>query len=192
MPTLDELPRVEVGSASELRSWLFDNADRDDGVWLVTSKKHVPDRYVSTSEVLDELLCFGWVDGVRRALDDDRTMQLISPRRTRVWARSYKERADRLIASGRMRPEGMASIEASKRSGSWDLMDDVDALIVPSDLRAALDGSPMAGEWFDAAAPSYRRNLLRWVALAKTQPTRARRIDRIVETAGRGERIRNM
>lgn len=192
MPNLDELPRVEVASASELRAWLSDHVDRDDGVWLVTSKKHVPDRYVSTSEVLDELLCFGWVDGVRRALDDDRTMQLISPRRTRHWARSYKERADRLIASGRMRPEGMASIEASKRSGSWDRMDDVDALIVPADLRTALDDSPTAAEWFDSAAPSYRRNLLRWVALAKTEPTRTRRIDRIVDTAGRRERIRNM
>ena len=71
-------------------------------------------------------------------------------------------------------------------------MDDVDALIVPADLRTALDDSPTAAEWFDSAAPSYRRNLLRWVALAKTEPTRTRRIDRIVDTAGRRERIRNM
>ena len=149
-------------------------------------------RYVSTSEVLDELLCFGWIDGVRRALDADRTMQLITPRRAQHWARSYKVRADRLIAEGRMQPPGMASIEASKRSGSWDLMNDVDALIVPGDLRSALDRVPDAADWFDEAPPSYRRNLLRWVTLAKTAPTRTNRIDRIVETARRGERIRNM
>ncbi len=183
---------MEIRSAGELRAWLLANHTGAESVWLVTFKKHIGDAYVSVDEILDELLCFGWVDGVRRKLDDDRTMQLISPRRTQYWAKSYKDRAARLIAADRMHYSGLAAIEESKRNGLWDFMDDVDALLAPGDLEAALSDDARAAARFAAFPPSYRRNVLRWLKLAKTPSTRDTRIKQIVQTSAQNERIRNL
>lgn len=183
-----EPERVEVDSAAALRGWLTANHDREDGVWLVTWKKSAGDRYVSREAVLDELVAHGWTDGVRRARDDDRTEQLISPRRARHWARSYRQRAERLIAEGRMQPGGLASVEAARRAGTWDDHDDVDRLEVPDDLAEALAAADVRAT-FDAWPPSHRRNVLRWIRQARTAPTRADRIGRTAGHAARGERV---
>jgi uncharacterized protein YdeI (YjbR/CyaY-like superfamily) len=132
---------VEVVNPAQLRDWLSSNYSQDESVWLVTFKKVTPEKYVSRQQVLDELLCFGWIDGVLRTLDDKRTMQLISPRRHQVWAKSYKDRAARLMAEGRMEQPGIAAIETSKARGLWDTMADVDALEVPEDLAIALSAT---------------------------------------------------
>ena len=181
MARQEDYVRVEISAIGELHRWLLANHEQQDGVWLVTHKAH-SNHYVSRDDVLDELLCFGWIDGRRKALDDDRTMQLISPRRTQYWARSYKDRVARLTEEGRMQRSGLRSVEEGKRSGLWSFMDDVDALLVPDDLNAALDGS-RALERFEALPPSYRRNVLRWIKLAKRTETRADRISRTVATA---------
>ncbi len=131
----ENFEKIEVKSVSELRSWLLDNHTGSDSFWLVTYKKSVPDKYISTSEVLDELLCFGWIDGIRRKLDENRTMQLISPRKTQYWTKTYKDRAQRLIQSERMHESGFRSMEISKESGLWNFMDDVDRLAIPGDLE---------------------------------------------------------
>jgi len=192
MIATDKFEKVEVASAAELHDWLAEHHGRDGSVWLVTWKKTHPDRFLSTGDVLDELIAFGWIDGIRRKLDDDRTMQLISPRKTQHWAKSYKDRAARLIEEGRMRKPGFKSIEEGKTSGLWSFMDDVDALIVPSDLADALSAWPSAAENFEAAAPSYRRNVLRWIKLAKTPSTRAKRIWQAAEFAERDAKIPQM
>lgn len=185
----DRFEKLEVTAAVALRDWLAANYARQDSIWLVTYKKHMPEKYVSVDEVLDEVLCFGWIDGLRRKLDADRTMQLLSPRRHQVWAKTYKDRACRLIAEGRMQPSGLAAIEASKRNGKWDLMADVDELVIPPDLAAALDDCPQAAAQFRASAPSYRRNVLRWIAIAKTPATRAKRVMEVAKHASAGKKI---
>ncbi|MEM1094086.1 MAG: YdeI/OmpD-associated family protein [Bacteroidota bacterium] len=186
---MDDLERVTVTSPDELRRWLSVHHAQPESVWLVTFKKHQRGRYVSREEVLDELLCFGWIDGIRRKLDADRTMQLISPRQVQHWAKSYKDRAARLIDEGRMAEPGFASIEASKASGLWNFLDDVDALIKPDDLKEALAAYPEAFAHFDAFPPSSQRFVLRWIKLAKKPATRQRRIDRIAELASRNQRL---
>ena len=191
IPT-ERFEQVAVASGDELLRWLDANHAREEGVWLVTWKKSVPDRYVSAEEILDAVVVYGWIDGIRRKLDDERTMQLIAPRRTQAWAKSYKDRVERLIADGRMQPPGEASIAAGKASGLWDYWADVDALIDPDDLRAALDRDAAAAAYYDGTGASYRRNLLRWVKLAKTAPTRAKRIAQIVQACARGDRIAQM
>ncbi len=188
----ESFAQVEVRSPTALRDWLLIHHVQTESVWLVTWKKKPGAPFVSVAEVLDELIAFGWIDGIRRKLDDDRTMQLISPRRHQVWAKTYKDRATRLLADGRMMPAGMAAITASKRDGLWDATADVDALIMPSDLETALAGHPSAAEWFAAAAPSYRRNVLRWIKAAKTAPTRDKRIVLTVDYSGRGEKVPQM
>ncbi len=134
MVRTENFDRVQVESAAELRRWLLDHHGQDDSVWLVTNLKAPAGssneaKYVTRDEVLDELVSFGWVDGIRRKLDDERTMQLIGPRRVQHWSKTYKDRAADLIADGRMHASGLAAIESSKHHGLWDFMDDVDALI---------------------------------------------------------------
>lgn len=188
----ENFKQVEVTSAAELRVWLEHHHTQHESIWLVTYKKHTGARYVSRQQVLDELLCFGWIDGIARKLDDNRTMQLLSPRRVQHWAKSYKDRAARLIQEGRMHPAGLRAIEESKRQGLWDAMDDVDALVIPDDLAAAFAARPPAAEQFAAMAPSYRRNVLRWIALAKTTATRIRRIEQTAVLTARNEQVPQM
>ena len=188
MTPSSDAARIEVSSAQELRAWLSEHHDQSESVWLVTYKKSAGARYVSTAEVLDELVSFGWTDGVRRQVDDERTMQLISPRRTKPWAKSYKDRAERLIAEGRMHASGQASVDDAQASGAWEEMNEVDALMVPQDLEDALTVRGQALGNFTGFPPSVRRNILRWIASARTDATRQRRIDRIASDAQRNVR----
>ncbi|MEM6925331.1 MAG: YdeI/OmpD-associated family protein [Myxococcota bacterium] len=185
----DDRERVAVASPSELRRWLETHHGQTEGVWLVTFKKHAGDRYVSTGQVLDELLCFGWIDGRRMKLDDDRTMQLISPRRVQHWSKTYKDRAAKLIEEGRMAAPGLAAIERSKADGMWTFLDDVDALVQPPDLVAAFEAHPPAQSNFDAFPPSTQRFALRWIKLAKSGKARANRITKTAELAAQGKKV---
>ena len=188
----ENFEKVEVTSVAQLRQWLEAHHTQQESIWLVTYKKHIRAQYISTNEVLDELLCFGWIDGIRRKLDDDRTMQLVGPRRVQHWSQSYKERAKRLEQENRMHPAGLKAIAASKQQGLWNYLDDVDALEIPADLVAALTIYPGAMEQFAAYAPSYRRNVLRWVKLAKTSTTREKRIQKVVDTTLQNQKIPQM
>jgi uncharacterized protein YdeI (YjbR/CyaY-like superfamily) len=138
--------------------------------------------------VLDVLIAYGWVDGRRMKLDDDRTMQLLAPRKEQTWAQTYKDRAERLEAEGLMKAPGRAAITRSRQSGKWNAMAKVDALEEPADLIQMLR-SYHAKSWWDRAAPSYRRNILRWIAGAKKDATRAKRIKIACDHAARGEKV---
>lgn len=185
----ERFAQVEVRSAQDLRDWLERNHARSDSVWLVTFKKHTGAAYLSRSEVLDELLCFGWVDGLARKLDADRTMQLISPRRADAWTQTYRNRAARLEREGRMQEPGRAAIARSQAAGLWMAHLDVDALVVPPDLASALQACPPAYTCFTVFAPSHRRNVLRWIASAKQPATRAKRIATTVALAVEGKKV---
>ncbi|WP_035985944.1 YdeI/OmpD-associated family protein [Leptolyngbya sp. KIOST-1] len=188
----ENFAQVEVSSVQQLRQWLEENHTQTDSIWLVTYKKHMGAKYVSVQDILDEVLCFGWVDGIRRQLDEDRTMQMISPRQAQHWAKSYKDRAEKLIQAGKMHSAGLEAIAASKRNGLWNLMDDVDALILPVDLVEAMESHPPAKEIFENSAPSYRRNVLRWIKLAKTTKTRTQRIEKAAIFAAQNKKIPQM
>jgi len=193
MTKTENFVRIEIDSADALWSWLAANHAQEESVWLVTWKKETPTKYLSTSEVLDALIAHGWIDGIRRKHEDPaRTMQLIAPRKMQAWAKSYKDRAEKLRSEGRMHPAGEAAIEASKANGMWAFYDDVDALIVPDDLQSALADAPNALANYEASPPAYRRNLLRWVKLAKTPATRAKRIAEITKAAQEDRRIPQM
>lgn len=181
--------KVEIASREELRSWLKDNHDQQESVWLVTYKKSEPDKYVSRWEVLDELICFGWIDGIRRKLDDKRTMQLISRRKVEHWAKTYKERAAKLIDEGKMHESGLKAIQISKSNGLWNFMEDVDNLIVPEDLSQELSKHDGATDFFDSINPSSKRFVLRWIKLAKTEKTRKNRIDKLAKLSAKGEKL---
>jgi uncharacterized protein YdeI (YjbR/CyaY-like superfamily) len=140
-------------------------------------------------EAVQEALCFGWIDSKGAKLDDQRTMLWMSPRkRGSGWARTNKARIERLLADGLMAPAGLAMIEEAKRDGSWTLLDDVENLVVPDDLAAALDTHPGARDQWDALSRSVRRAALEQLVLAKRPETRAKRVAETARLTAEGER----
>jgi uncharacterized protein YdeI (YjbR/CyaY-like superfamily) len=181
--------RVQVDSRAGWREWLAANAATAPGIWAVTWKKAAAGPSVAYEELVEEALCFGWIDSVRRTVDDGRSRLLFTPRRPGSgWSRPNKERIERLVAAGLMTPAGAALIEAAKADGSWASYDEIDAMVEPDDLRAALDASPGARANWDAFPPSARRAILGWISQARRSETRARRVTETVTRAARGER----
>lgn len=187
---LDERERVEVSSSNQLWDWLHTAHSQHESVWLVTWKAAYQDKYVSHDEVLDALIAFGWIDGRRMKLDEKRTMQLIAPRQEQAWARTYIRRAKQLEAEGRMQDPGRVAIQRAKASGRYDSMAEVDDLIEPEALTSALRAG-RAMSWWNGSAPSYRRNILRWIAKAKRDSTKEKRITTVVDHCIRGEKVPN-
>lgn len=184
----DKFERVEVDSAQGLWDWLAAHHGQAGSVYLVTWKAAHRGKYVSRDQVLDALLAYGWIDGRRLKLDADRTMQLIGPRKRQAWTATYRARVARLEAEGRMQPPGIKAVVAAKAAGLWEAHQDVDALQEPEDLIAALEALE-ATAWWQQAAPSYRRNVLRWIAGAKRPQTRAKRVGTVAGHAARGEKV---
>ena len=178
---------LEVKSSAQLWDWFAENHTLDESIRLVTWKAAHPEKYVAREDVLDALIAHGWIDGRRIVVDDNRTAQLISRRKQQAWSTTYKDRVERLRREGRMHPAGEAMVAIGRESGLWSFFDDVDALIVPKDLAEELDQ-----EHWDAFAPSYRRNVLRWIKIAKTPPTRATRIAKVVEATRDNRKLPQM
>lgn len=186
----ENFEKIEITTSADLRKWLHENYLNSNSVWLVNFKKSEPAKYLSRWDVLDELLCFGWIDGIRRKLDDKRTMQLISKRKIEHWAKSYKERVAKLTEEGKMHESGLKSIADSKSSGLWNFMDDVDNLIVPKDLKQALLQKNDAYEFFISINDSSKRLVLWWLKIAKTEKTRLKRINQLIELSAKGEKLK--
>ena len=185
----ENFKKVEIESQEQLRNWLRLNYSQEEWIWLVTFKKSEKEKYVSRDEVLDELICFGWIDGIRRKLDNTRTMQLISPRRVQHWAKTYKDRAGKLIKENKMHQSGLDSIKKGKESGLWNFMDDVDNLEIPDDLKTALNKLEGAFDFFDNINNSSKRFVLRWIKLSKTEKTRNIRIAKIAKLSSISEKL---
>lgn len=180
--------QIEIRSRAELRAWLEANHGRRDSIWLDTWKKHTP-HHVSWDEVVEEALCFGWIDSQPRKLDDDRSMLRLSPRKPGSgWSGVNKARIERLISNGLMAPPGLARIDAARRDGSWEALDGASSLDIPPDLAAAFDRYAGAAANFAAFPPSARRAILEWIGLAKKLETRVARIEETARLAQVGER----
>lgn len=189
MSKLDHYEQVEVTSRTQWRDWLSTHHQQTESIWLVTYKKQTGSRYLSYDAIVEEALCFGWIDSLPRRLDEDRTMLLLSPRRAKsVWSKLNKERVAKLIQQKKMMPPGLKKIERAKADGSWTFLDDVEALIVPEDLTEALLINPVAKKNFEQFSNSSKKGILQWLKMAKQQETRQRRIEKIVSKAAVGEK----
>ena len=182
-------PLVHPGSIAEWRSWLAEHHADTDGVWLATWKRASGKTPLDYGAIVEEALCFGWIDGLVNTLEDGRQAQLLTPRRRGSgWSRSNKERIERLQADGRMTEAGMRVIDAARADGSWTLLDAAEALLEPPELSAALDANPEARRQWDAFPRSPRKALIFWVSSAKRPETRLRRVTMIVDEAAQGRR----
>lgn len=185
----DHFTRIEIESRAQLRAWLTANHGQAQSVWLVTWKKASGDRHVPYGDIVDEALCFGWIDSLPRKLDVERSMLLLSPRkRGSAWSAVNKAKVERLGAAGLIHPAGQAIIDAAKADGSWTRLDAVDALVVPPELEAAFATRPGAAENFGRFPPSTRRGILEWIIQAKRPETRNRRITETADLAQRNIR----
>jgi uncharacterized protein YdeI (YjbR/CyaY-like superfamily) len=189
MPSTTDEERVHAKTREEWRRWLEQHHGRARGAWLVSWKSHTGRPSVAYEEAVEEALCFGWIDGQAATLDGDRRLQWFAPRKQGSgWARSNKERVERLERDGRMTDAGRRVIEAAKADGSWTRLGDVENLVVPDDLAAAFDAHPGSRERWEAFPRSARRALLEWIVTAKREETRRKRVDETATAAARGER----
>jgi uncharacterized protein YdeI (YjbR/CyaY-like superfamily) len=186
---LDDAPLVEAEDREAWRRWLQANHQSATGAWLVNWRRSSGRDSVDYVEAVEEALCFGWVDGQAAPVDDHCSKQYFAPRKPRSpWAKSNRERVERLSAEGRMAPAGMAVVERARADGSWAIFESVDRLEVPADLADALAARPPARETWDGYPRSVRHAALSWVVLARRPETRASRITVIAEAAERGDR----
>lgn len=181
--------RVEIKSTVELRAWLKANCHQTESVWLIRYKKSIEEFYVDYSSVVDELLCFGWIDSPPKSLDSERTMLRISPRKpSSAWSKINRDKVEALVKSRKMTKAGMAIVNQAKLDGSWDKLKSIDGNKIPPDLADAFIKSPKAKTQFDRFPPSSVRGILEWISLAKTDETRKKRILETVELAAKGIR----
>lgn len=174
--------QVEVANRQQWRDWLIAHHQQRMSVWLITYKKHIGAQYLSYNAIVEEALCFGWIDSLPRKLDENRTMLLLSPRKPKsVWSKLNKTRVEWLIEQGLMMPAGLEKIERAKADGSWAFLDDVE--IIPDDLAAALACNTEATKYFSAFSPSAKKGILQWIKMAKRDETRRQRIEKTVTLA---------
>jgi len=165
------------------RKWLAQNHQNAEEAWLIFYKKHSSKTGISYDEALEEALCFGWIDGKTRGVDDEKYMIRYSPRKAKsVWSGTNKEKAELLIAQGRMMDAGLAKVEEAKKNGLWDMAytsrgrDEI-----PPDLDAALQEDEQARNNFHNFANSHRNNYIQWIDTAKRTQTREKRISVVVD-----------
>lgn len=181
---MDSLERYYAKNRQEWRQWLNKNHETSPGVWLIYHKKNSDETSVEYEDAVQEALSFGWIDSKVNALDDQRYMQVFTPRKPgSTWSKLNKKRVELLIEKNLMKPAGLEKVEAAKKDGSWTFLDDIEDLIVPEDLKKALNKNKTAIENFNSFGDSHKKQILYWVASAKMRETRINRIKIIFEAA---------
>ena len=169
------------------RKWLAKNNIQKDAIWLIMYKKKSDKPSITWSDAVDEALCFGWIDSIKKKLDEERSIQYFSKRKPKsTWSKINKQKVCKLIDTGFMTKVGLDCIEVAKRNGTWEILDSVEELIIPPDLETKLMTNANAMDFFLSLSKSVRKATLQWIILAKRQETRQKRINEIVELAHKG------
>jgi uncharacterized protein YdeI (YjbR/CyaY-like superfamily) len=181
--------RLDLRDAAAWRAWLTEHHATSTGVWVLRTRAGSDRELLTYLDAVRQALCFGWVDGTVRPMDEETVGIWFAPRRpSGGWAATNKARVIELEASGEMTDAGRAVIEAAKVTGMWAVLDGPEAGIEPPELTAALDAVPAARAQWDAFPPSARKMGLTSVAMAKRPETRAARIAKLVADAAEGKR----
>jgi uncharacterized protein YdeI (YjbR/CyaY-like superfamily) len=178
-------------SIEDWRKWLRQNHCKVDEVWLVFYKRGAGEQSLDYGSALDEALCFGWIDSLIKKIDDTKYARKFTPRNEiSKWSESNKKRVERLIKDGRMVEAGLAIVKAAKANGCWDKPDRTLIVTeVPAELEAALRKNKKAGEIFNKLAPSHRKQYIMWIAMAKRQETREKRIREAIALLEEGQKL---
>ena len=187
----EEQPVLLFETPDDWAAWLEENHAASPGVWMRIGKKGSGLKSATHEEALDVALCYGWIDGQRKSLDDTSFLQKFTRRGVRsIWSKINRAKVEKLIESGRMRPAGLAEIERAKGDGRWDAAyDSHRTATVPGDLQAALDASPEAKAFFATLNSQNRYAILFRLQTAKKPETREKRLRDFVAMLERGETL---
>lgn len=182
-PTLS-LETFYPKAADEWRNWLIENHTRENGIWVIQYNKKSGKPSVSWSDAVDEALCFGWIDSLKKKLDDESSIQYFGKRKSKsTWSKINKLKIEKLTSENRMSQAGLDIIKLAKENGSWEILDSVEELLIPEDLMLELSARENATEFFHSLSKSVRKMMLQWIVLAKRTETRQKRILEIAESA---------
>lgn len=185
----DGVPAFYAQDRQAWRTWLEENHASAKSVWLIIYRKQSGTPSVYYEQAVEEALCFGWIDSKANKRDEESFFQFFARRNPKSnWSKVNKERVERLLAEGLMRPAGLQMIELAKQNGTWNALDEVENLILPEDLQAALQNNQVANEKFEAFPRSVKRGILEWILNAKRPETRRKRIEETVTLAAQNKR----
>lgn len=186
-----DYPVLFFETENQWTDWLEKNHDKSDGVWLKFAKKASGIKSVNHASTLDPALCYGWIDGQSKSLDDTFYLQKYTPRRAKsIWSKINIAKVEQLIKDGKMKPAGQAEIDRAKADGRWEQAYDSPANItMPEDFQKALDASPKAKDFYATLNKTNTYAILWRIATAKKPETRARRIEKLIDMLNRGEKI---
>lgn len=186
---MKDLPTFYAKDRTSWRSWLIENHETTQNVWLIIYKKQSGTPSVYYDEAVDEALCFGWIDSSIKKNDDDSYLQFFAKRNPKSnWSKVNKEKVAKLIAEGLMTEAGQKMITLAQKTGTWTALDEVENLTLPTDLALAFEANQVAEGYFEKFPRSVKRGILEWLLNAKQEATRQKRIQEIVTLAERNER----
>ncbi|MDZ7929616.1 YdeI/OmpD-associated family protein [Rhodococcus sp. NPDC076796] len=186
-----DYPIVHAETRTQWRTWLANNHTSTRGVWLCSWRSTTDRPRCPYPEAVEEAICFGWIDSTNTVLDNERSLQLFTPRRPKSqWTRLNRKRAAEMEDRGLMTDAGRRAIAAAKSNGWWTISDQVEDLEEPPELATALDANPQARSNWDGFPPSARKQMLWWIVSAARDDTRSGRIAQVVADAAIGLRAR--
>lgn len=187
MSVINQYEQYYAKDRKAWRAWLKKHHNKAPGVWLVYYKKESGKSRVPYADAVEEALCFGWIDSTSRPLDEERYMQLFTPRKPKsVWSGLNKQRVEKLIAGGQMTEAGLEKIAVAKKNGQWEKTDQVEAFVVPDDLAKELKKNKAAQAYYDTLGKTNKKYILYWLNSAKREETRARRVEEIMASLKQG------
>lgn len=180
-----ERETVYIETREEWRQWLQQNHSLKQGVWVLCNNAKSGRAVVPWSDLVNEALCFGWIDSTRKTVDYHSFVQLFGKRKKQsTWSAINKEKVQKLIDEGQMTKAGYECIETAKLNGSWNVLDEVEQLVIPDDLSDAFAEYNGSRTYFLSLSRSVRKMLLQWIVLAKRPETRTNRIQEVARQAG--------
>lgn len=184
MDKLVDIPIITFADSTAWQTWLADNYTDQIGVWIKIAKKDSGIPSITHAQALDEALCYGWIDGMRKGLDEQYFLQKFTPRRKRsLWSKVNIAKVEALITEKRMQAPGLSEIELAKSDGRWDAAYESQAnATIPDDLTAALKANPRAGEFFASLNKAERYAVLWRLMTAKSPEVRSARLQKMIET----------
>lgn len=186
-----ELPTQAFTSKKKWADWLERQHSKSTGIWLKLARKDSGIPSVTYDEAVEVALCYGWIDGQKKAFDENYWLQKFTMRGPKsIWSKINTEKAERLIDSGQMKPAGLQAVEAAKQDGRWEAAySSQKNMLIPEDFQSALDENKKASEFFASLNRANRYAILFRIHNAKKPATRARKIQQFVEMLERGEKL---
>lgn len=174
---------------AEWRKWLKENHRSKQSVQVLCYKKETRIASVEWSDIVDEALCFGWIDSTRKSIGDGKFLQLLTRRKPKSnWSKINKDKVEKLIATKKMTKAGLESITIARQNGSWASLDKVESLVVPKELASAFRKHAGSRKYFNSLSKSVKKMILHWVHSAKRLETKEKRAEEIATLAATGER----